>query len=102
MADLSAQARVVASGSFNQAVVYGSCGLSDANSSRLLFSSFGSHSRAAGSALACLFVSIDYVSSIDIELAHFGLVSPLGFLKGAFGESVLGMVINWLGVSLWS
>ncbi|KAL0700324.1 hypothetical protein Bca4012_056446 [Brassica carinata] len=69
MADLSDQGRVVASGSFNLAVIYGSCGLSDSSPSCLLFSSFGSHSgsyaRAAGSALVCLFVSIDYVSSID-------------------------------------
>ncbi|KAL0800423.1 hypothetical protein Bca101_055598 [Brassica carinata] len=75
MADLSDQGRVVASGSFNLAVIYGSCGLSDSSPSCLLFSSFGSHSALSTQ-----------------ELAQFGLVSPLWFSKGALGESVLGMV----------
>ncbi|KAG2302892.1 hypothetical protein Bca52824_031543 [Brassica carinata] len=105
MADLSVQTCVVLSEGYNQVVVHGSCGLVDAiphvrsSFPVLLFWFLLQRLR-----LLFLIVSLVYVFMPALstpELGPFSLVSSLWFSKDALGESVLRMVINRLGVSLW-
>lgn len=107
LADLSVQTCVISSEGCNQVVVYGSCGLVDANPSRPEFfvraPALVSFAKAAAFALDCLLWSYVFMPApLTPELGPSSVVSFLWFSKGALGESVLGRVINWLGVSLWS
>ncbi|KAL0704907.1 hypothetical protein Bca4012_071332 [Brassica carinata] len=106
MADLSVQTCVVSSEGCNQVVVHGSCGLLDANPSRLEFfvsaPSLVSLAIAEAFALDCLFgfmclCPLCRHRSWDLAAWY----RPFGSQRTHLASRFSG-VINWLGVSLWS